>query len=165
MRRALTLAFGLCLLTGSVSARHAAVPTLTGTWVFDTAATSASIAGDKMSGAPIFGDLFFAEQTAATLTLRIAAGPLRVTAIYALDGSASKNMSPGNPPIEVTSRSHWDGDRLVIVSHSESPGPSGPVPVDSTRTIFLDAKGHMVIERTGTPAEMVPASRGVYRKQ
>lgn len=161
----MTLALGLCLLTGSVSAHRAALPNLTGTWVFDAAATSTAIADDKVSGSPIFGDLFFAEQTAATLTLRIAAGPLRVTAIYALDGSPSKNTSPGNPPIEVTSRSHWDGDRLVVASHSESPGPSGPIAVDSTRTIWIDAKGHMVIERKGTPPEMVPTSRGVYRKQ
>jgi len=166
MRRLMMLGVGVCLLAGSIVADGRALPNFSGTWVFDTDATVASTAGDKvvLSG-PIFGDLFIAEQTVQALTLRIAAGPLRVTAVYKLDGSASKNESPGNPPIEVTSRARWDGERLVVASHSESPGATGPVAVDSTRTIWLNDKGQLVIDRSGTPKDMVPSSRSVYRKQ
>lgn len=45
------------------------------------------------------------------------------------------------------------------------PGASGPVIVASTRTMWLDEQGRLVIERTGTPRELVPSSRSVYRKQ
>lgn len=165
MRRAMSLGLGVCLLTGSLYAEGTAYPDLSGTWVFDADATIAEAKASMVLSGPIFGDEFVAAQTAEALTLKISAGPLRVTAVYALDGSPSKNMSPGAPPIDVTSRARWDGDRLVITSHSESPGPSGPVPVDSTRTVWLDGKGRMLIDRSGTPKDMVPSSRSVYTKR
>ena len=37
--------------------------------------------------------------------------------------------------------------------------------VKSTRKLWLDDKGRVVIERTGTPRNMVPPSRSVYTKK
>ena len=169
MRRTVSTVLGLALLTIAAAAQTPAKPDFSGTWAFDQAATLENARVAQMQGGPIFGDAFIAAQTAAALTLNISAGTLRVTAVYALDGSASKNASPASAPgaatIEVTSRARWDADHLVITSNSQSPGPAGPVTVESTRTMWLDANGRLVIERTGTPREMVPASRSVYSKQ
>jgi hypothetical protein len=37
--------------------------------------------------------------------------------------------------------------------------------VVSIRTIWLDEKGRLVIDRDGTPAPVVPSTRSVYKKQ
>lgn len=79
--------------------------------------------------------------------------------------NASPPNLPGGAPIDVNSRSKWDNNRLIITSTSQSPGANGPVIVASTRTMWLDEQGRLVIERTGTPRELVPSSRSVYRKQ
>ena len=158
------------LLTGHVAfAQESAHADFSGSWQFDASTTTENAKAAKMVAGPIFGDSFVAEQTAAALTLKISAGPLRVAAVYALDGSVSKNLSPGGAPgapdIEVTSRATWDGGRLVIASTSQSDTNAGPVVVDSVRIMWLDAEGRLVIQRTGTPMSLVPSSRSVYKKQ
>lgn len=158
------------LLAGHVAlAQEPARTDFSGVWQFDAPATTENAKAAKMVAGPIFGDSFVAEQTAAALTLKISAGPLRVAAVYALDGSVSKNLSPGGAPsapdIEVRSRATWDGGRLVITSTSQSDTKSGPVVLDSVRTMWLDAAGRLVIQRTGTPVSLVPSSRSVYTKQ
>lgn len=169
MNLTLSVALGVVTAVFGASAQSAARPDFSGTWHFDAAATTADAKAANMAAGPIFGDSFAAEQTPAALTLKIAAGTLRVTAVYALDGSVSTNMSPGDAPnapdIVVTSRATWDGSRLIITSSSQSPGQSGPVFVDSVRTMWLDAQGRLVIQRTGTPVGVVPSSRSVYAKQ
>ena len=169
MRRVMSAVFGILLLAVALHAQETATPNLAGTWHFANDETVAAATAAKLIAGPIFGDEFVAEQSATVLTLKISAGSLRVTAIYALDGSVSKNTSPAAGPgaaaIEVTSRAHWDAGRLVITSSSQSPGPTGPVVVESTRTMWLDEQGRLVIDRTGTPASMVPSSRSVYAKQ
>jgi len=169
MKRSVSTVLGWLVLMTSAYAQTPVRADFSGTWTFDAEATTASAQTAKMTPGPIFGDQFVAEQNAAVLTLKIAAGTLRVTAVYSLDGAVSRNLSPasgpGASPIEVTSRAHWEYDRLVITSHSESPDATGPMAVDSTRTMWIDNTGRLVIERTGTPAALVPSSRSVYAKQ
>ena len=169
MNLTLSVALGVVTAALAVSAQGTARPDFSGTWQFDAAATAADAKAANMAAGPIFGDSFVAEQTPAALTLKIAAGTLRVTAVYALDGSVSTNLSPGEAPnapdIVVTSRATWDDRRLIITSSSQSPGKTEPIFVDSIRTMWLDANGRLVIQRTGTPAGVVPSSRSVYSKQ
>jgi hypothetical protein len=147
----------------------AARPDFGGTWVFDADATKANAAAAKVDGVALFLGQFVAEQNPQTFTMKIDLGQMIVTAVYNLDGSPSKNMSPPNTPgaapIEVTSRAHWTGAKLVITSTSQSPGKNGPVTVRSTRSLWLDANGRMVIERSGTPRDIVRTSRSVYGRK
>lgn len=167
----LALTAGLCAQAAKpASAKPAAMrPNFGGTWIFDVEATKASANAAKMNGLALFMEAFDAEQDAKALTMKVNLGQMLVTAVYNLDGSVSKNMSPpgmpGAPPIEVTSNARWNGATLVITSTSSSPSANGPVEVKSTRKLWLDAKGRMVVERSGTPRNMVPSSRSVYKKK
>lgn len=169
MKRTVLITSGLLLFSMAVSAQARAIPDFSGTWVFDHTATLENAILVKMQAGPIFGDSFVAEQSRTALTLKISAGTLQVIAVYALDGSASRNTSPpaiqNAQPIDVTSHAKWDAGRLIITSNSQSPSANGPVVVDSIRTMWLDTAGRLVIERTGTPKTMVPSSRSVYKKQ
>lgn len=150
-------------------------PDFSGTWVYDDPATLA-VATVERKGGPIFGDSFVVTQTAKTLTfdITIIKGAAPVKASYALDGTETKNVSPpqtpGGAPIVVSAATKWSGDKLLIESHSEQPGgqvKDAPkvVQVISIRTIWLDEKGRLVIDRDGTPAPVVPSTRSVYKKQ
>ena len=151
-------------------------PNFSGTWTFDEPATG-EVATVQRKGSAIFGESFVATADAKTLTLdiTIAKGTPPVTAVYALDGTATKNVSPpqmpGGAPIIVTATAKWLGDKLVIESKSQQPGGRGPdapkvVDVVSTRTMWIDSTGQrMVIDRDGTPPQVVPSTRSVYHKQ
>jgi hypothetical protein len=163
------LVFLMMLVPAALGAQSATQtrPSFAGTWAYDDAATVKSVAGSPgVAATAIMGQEFAALQDTATLTLNITAGTLFVTAVYRLDGTESKNMSPGaapgQPDIEVTSRCSWNGDKLVVVTKSLSPSPSGPVSVESTRTIWINAEGQLVIDRSGTPKTRVPSTRSVY---
>lgn len=141
-------------------------PDFAGTWVFDPDATKANAEAAKMNGLALFMEQFVAEQDAKAFTMKVDLGQMLVTAIYNLDGSVSKNMSPpgtpGGAPIEVVSNAKWDKGTLVITSTSSSPSNKGPVTVKSTRKLWLDNKGRLIVERVGTPTTMVASSRSVY---
>jgi hypothetical protein len=143
-----------------------AKPNFAGTWDFDVEATKASAAEAKMDGLALFMEHFTAEQDAKAFTMKVDLGQMTVTAAYKLDGSVSKNMSPagvpGADPIEVTSNATWDGNTLVVTSTSSSASAGGPVEVKSTRKMWLDEKGRLVIERFGTPDTLVRHTRSVY---
>ena len=149
-------------------------PDFSGTWVFDPAATEA-VASMARRGTNIFGASFVAHQNDKTLAfdITVAPGAPVVQASYALDGTATTNVSPpqtvGAPPIVVTALAKWVGDTLTIESRSQQPGGrrGAPTVVDvvSTRTIWLDQTGRLVIDRDGTPKPVVPSTRSVYRKQ
>jgi len=85
-----------------------------------------------------------------------------VVAVYDLSGADSENVSPGD--IRVTSRASWEGTKLVIDSTSEGTDQGKPVTVATKRTIWIDAQGDLIVERSGTPASVVTASRSVYRR-
>ena len=151
-------------------------PNFSGTWTFDEPATG-EVATAQRKGSAIFGESFVATADAKTLTLdiTIAKGTPPVTAVYALDGTATNNVSPpqmpGGAPIIVTATAKWVGDKLVIESKSQQPGGRGSnapkvVDVVSTRTMWIDSTGQrMVIDRDGTPPQVVPSTRSVYHKQ
>ncbi|TAK18099.1 MAG: hypothetical protein EPO35_01635 [Acidobacteria bacterium] len=151
-------------------------PDFSGTWVFDADATDAASSPERQ-GTNIFGASFVAHQDARTLTfdITVAANTPVVKASYALDGTPTKNVSPpqlpGAAPIVVTATARWINDTLVIESRSQQPGGRGrgdPKVVDvvSTRTIWLDGSGQrLVIDREGTPRQVVPTTRSVYSRK
>lgn len=154
--------------------KSTARPDFSGTWVFDEPATgAAATAARKASN--IFGESFVAKQDAKTLTFEITVvkGAAPIQAVYALDGTAINNVSPpqtpGAPPIIVTATAKWIGNKLVIKSKSQQPGGRANAPtvvsVVSTRTIWLDKQGRLVIDRDGTPKQVVASTRSVYSKK
>ncbi len=173
MRRAAALLVMGLALSGAVLAQGAkpaaAKPNFSGNWVFDPDATKASADAVKTNGLALFTEKFVGEQDDKAFTMKVDLGPMIVTAVYNLDGSVSKNISPpgmpGAAPIEVTSYAKWEGATLAITSTSSSPSANGPVEVKSTRKLWLDRQGRLVIERTGTPRNMVPPSRSVYTRK
>jgi hypothetical protein len=150
-------------------------PDFSGTWLFDEAATGA-VATVERKGFMIFGEWFTIRQNDKFLTMEItiAKGIPPVPAVYALDGSATQNVSPpqtpGGAPIIVTAKAKWVGRKLVVESKSQQPGGPGKddpkvVDVVSTRAFWLDEEGRLVIDREGTPKPIVPTTRSVYKKQ
>jgi len=162
----------------SVSAQTPAAkphPDFSGTWIYDDPATM-EVATVERKGGPIFGDSFVLKQDAKTVTfvITVAKGLAPVEAVYSLDGTATSNVSPpqtpGGKPIVVTATAKWVGDVLEIVSKSQQPGgrASAPTVVDvvSTRKIWLDSTGtRIIIDREGTPPQVVPTTRSIYKKQ
>lgn len=155
------LVFSLFLACfAAVSPRAQPRPDFSGHWTFDRT-RSAQPWNGRIVIAPILGDECVATQTATSFEVAITVGGQRVTAVYNFTGE-SRNLSPGDIP--VTSRTSWDGDRLVIVSTSQSIVNGQPVKIETRRVLWLDADGNLVIERTGTPASEVTPSRSVYAR-
>jgi hypothetical protein len=151
-------AWVVCLT--AVSAPAQARADFSGRWTFDRA-RSAEPWNGRIVISPILGDQCDATQDATSLTLAITVGGQKVTAVYNFDGE-SRNLSPGDIP--VTSRTSWDGARLVIVSTSAAIVKGQDVTIETRRVIWIDAAGHLIIERTGTPASEVTPSRSVYTR-
>jgi hypothetical protein len=144
----------------AISAEAQPRPDFSGSWTFDRA-RSAEPWNGRIVIAPILGDQCDATQDATALKLAITVGGQKVTAVYNFDGE-SRNLSPGDIP--VTSRTSWDGPRLVIVSTSAALVKGQGVTIETRRILRLDAAGNLVIERTGTPASEVTPSRSVYTR-
>ena len=138
-----------------------------GRWEFDREKTMQPGPDGRIVLAAMLGDAVVVKQDAKTITFTIDTGGLLVKAAYNLDGSESRNISPGppeQPEIPVTSRSWWDGKRLVILSKSTTIEQGVAVTVESRRVVWIDADGNLIVERTGTPASLVTPSRSVYRR-
>ena len=153
MRCRAELAIALLVLFAA-SGRAAAQtrPDFTGVWEITGAATG------------LLGERFTATQDARRLILDITVAALGrpVRAIYALDGSETKNMNPGSTPAldePIFSRASWDGARLVILTRGTR-AVNGKV-IESKRVLALDADGMFTIERT---SEGRPATRSVYKR-
>ena len=104
----LIMAIALIALTSVVGAqapKPAARPNFGGAWVFDPDATKISADAVQMNGLALFTETFTAEQDEKAFTMHVDLGPVIVTAIYKLDGSVSKNMSPPSVPMPPRSRS------------------------------------------------------------
>ena len=137
-------------------------PDFSGTWVFDQAKSSRSGANGKFVAAAMLGDECAVKQDVATLTLAIKFGGSLINAAYKLDGSESRNQSPGaTGDVTVISHASWSGTTLVILSTSTQ---ADGVTVETRRVLWIDTGGDLIVERTGTPASQVTASRSVYRK-
>ena len=147
---------GLAAITAQAQTR----PDFSGSWTFDRA-RSAEPWNGRIVIAAILGDQCDATQDATSLKLAITVGGQKVPAVYNFDGE-SRNLSPGDIP--VTSRTSWDGPRLVIVSTSAAVVKGRNVTIETRRVMSLDGAGNLIIERTGTPASEVTSSRSVYTR-
>jgi hypothetical protein len=159
--------FGARVVLGAWLAGLAAIgapaqthPDFSGRWTFDRA-RSAEPWNGRIVIAAILGDQCDATQDAASLKLAITVGGQKVTAVYTFDGE-SRNLSPGDIP--VTSRTSWDGARLVIASTSAAIVKGQDVTIETRRVMWIDGAGNLIIERTGTPASEVTPSRSVYTR-
>ena len=152
----------LCLCAAAVPAQPR--PDFSGAWEFDREKTMQQppSADGRLVIAAMLGDEFAASQDGKALHLTIKAMGQTVNVTYNLDGSESKNVSPGD--IIVLSRARWDGDRLVIGSKSTSNDGGKSVTIETTRTIWLGKDGSLYIERTGTPASEVTPSTSIYKR-
>lgn len=139
-------------------------PDFSGAWEFDRERTMKQPPSPdgRLVIAAMLGDEFVANQDDKALHLTIKATGQTLNVTYALDGSESRNVSPGD--ITVLSRARWDGERLVITSTSTSLERGKPVTVETTRTMWLAKDGSLYIERTGTPASEVTPSTSIYKR-
>jgi hypothetical protein len=127
--------------------------------------------GDMGSG---WGATFTITQDASRLTVEVPffsrgdmQPPLRF--VYALDGTETKNsMMMGRGIQRETSRTAWDGDKLVITTAHEiqSPDTGKPMTVEVRRTLSLDPDGSLVVEtlRKGILGGQDVTTRTSYRK-
>ena len=155
------------LLVWAMAVALQAPPDFSGRWEFDREKTMQPGPDGRIVLAAMLGDAVVIRQDARRITFSIDAGGQLVRAVYNLDGSESRNMSPGppgQPEIPVTSQASWDGRRLVIVSKSVATEKGVAVTVDTRRVLSLDGEGNLVVERTGTPASLVTPSRSYYKR-
>ena len=143
-------------------AQTPARPDFSGAWELHN---SSPVQGAKR--AAMLGEKFTAKQDPKTLTLAISAMGRMFDAVYNLDGSESRLVSPTGPglPDEVIiSRATWEGDRLVIRTTSKEILNGKAVDMTTRRVMRIDANGLLVLERSGTPPELVESSVSVYRR-
>src|SRR5262245_35473014 len=144
----------LVLVPCSMLVRVQARPDFNGKWTFDTARTQEMSRTSGRAASAVMAQSFVAEQTADTLTLHITYGPGGVDAVYKLDGTETKSISPGD--VAVFSKCKWDADKLIITTTSTAgDGPSTHT-VESRRILWFAADGSLVIDRDGTPQAEVP---------
>lgn len=160
----LLLLASLLLFPQAPASKPAIQPDFSGSWVLDK---SGAYASDTIAMAAMLGDRFTATQTDKTLSLEIFALGSKFPAVYNLDGSDSKIMSPigsANVLEEVIARATWEGDRLIIRTKAVERENGVDVPVESVRVMRIDAKGLLLLERSGTPERLVRKSLSVYRR-
>jgi len=161
------------LLAVSVTAQTR--PDFSGRWTSgsETAATgrSGERAGDMGSG---WGANITITQTAERLTVEYAffargdmQPPLRF--VFALDGSETKNSIMMGRGIQTqTSKTAWDGDRLVITTtHSfENPADGQPMKIEVKQTLSLGSPTSMMVEttRSGVLGGPPSVTKTVYKK-
>jgi hypothetical protein len=158
----MTLLHLALIVTLTAAAPLQAPPDLSGTWVFDQQKTMQPGPDGKIVLAAMLGERVVVQQTGTAITLRITFQGDVVVAVYDLTGAESKNVSPGD--ISVLSRASWKEGRLVIDSTSESVQAGEPVRVKTTRVLFIDKAGDLIVERSGSPANVVTPSRSVYTR-
>jgi hypothetical protein len=113
----------------------------------------------------MLGDRVMVAQDAATLKFSITFMGAQVLAEYKLDGSASTNISSdGGKDVPVISHVSWEGDKLIIMSTSTSDVKGAQVTIETKRVIWIDDKGGLIVDRSGTPLTEVTPSRSVYKK-
>ena len=156
------------LLALAVSVPNA-VPDFSGSWKVNPGKSAQLTNANKSHSASlVFGEECVITQTADTLTLDIAAGALKVQAVYRLDGKPSTNRSPGQagqPDVTIVSTTHWVGDVLHITTKSESLLDGVTVPVESVRKMWLTPEGDLAVERLGNPTRIVSNAWTVYERK
>jgi hypothetical protein len=158
-----------CVLAGAV-ASGATAQTQTdfsGTWQFDRAKSMQPGPDGSVVLAALLGDEFTARQDATGLSLSIKSGAIRASAFFKLDGSESRNTSPGGagqPDVEVVSTAAWRGGKLVITSKSTSGVQGKPTLIVTTRVMWIDKDGSLMLDRSGTPVSEITPTRSVYTR-
>jgi len=71
-------------------------------------------------------------------------------------------MTFGGNSVEQTSKTRWDGDKLVVTTSSTFNGN----PVETTMVLSLDAAGNLVVEATGPGRNGAPptTTKTSYKK-
>ena len=147
---ALRLVFAVFTLVALVSpvAGQSQHPDFSGTWVEDEAArkttfpTTSSGGGKAMTAAP--GDTEV-KQTPATITIERSFMSIVVRHVYNLDGTESVNHNGANT---MTTKSAWEGQKLVTRGTSFSVTSQGESTWEYTEARWLDNAGAMVTETT-----------------
>ena len=178
----MTLALvALLALGGADPGAAQARPDFSGRWTTDPAPTATPAAAPPRGGGPGrsgdmgsgWGSTITITQDGTKLTVEYAffargdmQPPLRF--VYALDGSESRNSVMMGRGIQLqTSKTAWDGDKLVITtSHSlVDPASGKPATATVTQTLSLESPTSLVVETSrsalGGP---VTSARTVYRK-
>jgi hypothetical protein len=135
-------------------------PDFSGTWTLDNKASTAG----PLGVAAMLGSRFTAKQDAKTLTLDISSPVGPVHAVYNLDGTPSKIVMPGEPAETIVSLATWEADRLIITTKSDEILDGKTVEMVTRRVISIGPDGSLTLERSGTPASLVPTTKSVYRR-
>lgn len=90
--------------------------------------------------------------------------------VYALDGSQTRNSVMMGRGIQVqTSRTAWDGDKLVIttVHNFANPETGQPMTSEVKHTLSLESATTLIVEvtRSGVLGGLPSTTRTVYKKQ
>src|SRR3954462_909819 len=140
-------------------------PNFAGTWVEDASARKTTYPtpppGDKTKTLPPMDTVV--KQTAADLTIERTFMSIVARYIYKLDGSESVNHNGANT---LTTRSKWDGAKLVTEGTSFSATSAGEFLWQYREVRSLDRFGAMVVETTTTDeAGKVNVVTQVYRRK
>ena len=163
-------AAGITVLAGGVSARVA--PDFSGRWATEPATGGRGAAGDMGSG---WGSPITITQDTARLTVEYAffgRGDMQppMKFIYALDGSETKNsVMMGRGVQAQTSKTAWDGERLVITTlHTFADPASGkPQNTEVKQTLSLESPAVLIVDtlRAGVMGGPATVTKTTYRKQ
>ena len=140
----------------AVAAGLAQKPDFSGTWTIDPASAPAADGRGGGGGALGNGPATI-KQTADALTIERTMGDARVTLIYKLDGTDSRNilMGRGGQPADSLSTVKWDGARLTIVTKQEMDGQMS----ESTQVWTVEGST-LTVETTNARG----AQKRVYKK-
>jgi hypothetical protein len=160
---ALTLSFGAPQTPQPAPQPAPVRPDFSGEWTLDIR----PIPGAKGGQGAMLGQSFVATQDAKVLTLKITNNGRLFTAAYNLDGSDSKIVSPtgpGQPDEVIISHATWEGDRLVIKTVTTETQDGKPYQMATRRVMWIDSRGVLLLERSGTPIEVVQTSTSAYTR-
>jgi hypothetical protein len=164
-RRLVVTALTLLALVNQVAAQPAH-PDFSGTWVEDEAArkttfpTTPGGGGKAMTAPP--SDIVV-KQTPATVIIERSFMSIVVRHVYKLDGSESVNHNGANT---MTTKSTWEGQKLVTRGTSFSVTSQGESTWDYAEVRWLDKTGAMVAETTyKDEAGKVNVVKQVFRRK
>jgi hypothetical protein len=178
MKRLTNLLIGALVALLAVGATAQTTPDFSGRWTSESSAAgdgqrnvSGERIGDMGSG---WGPNITITQTAERMTVEymfFARGDMQppLKFVFALDGSGTKNSVMMGRGIQMqTSKTRWEGDKLVITTTHSSAGPETGQPLTSEvkQTLALESPTSLIIETTRSGVLGGPSSttRTVYRK-
>jgi len=147
MRRALFLVTLAALLPATAMAQ---TPDFSGTWKINMIKSDAPPQGRGGRQMDMSNMMLTISQTAETITIAQSGTGQERSTTYYLDGRESTNRAQRG---EMTSKSTWDGDKLVTEGSSTFEGPNGQMTMTmkEVRTLSKDGKTMTVTTTTDTP--------------